>query len=105
MNRAIFRAHPAPGLGIGQCDGFNDLHPRHLRPRFRHFLLPYYSPQNKKQKEAQKMIEAVKKGDKVVTAGGIHAIVYTVKEKTVILKVDDNTKMEFSKSAISSVEA
>jgi preprotein translocase subunit YajC len=49
------------------------------------------------------MIEAVKKGDKVITAGGVHAVVYTVKEKTVILKVDENTKMEFSKSAISSV--
>ena len=46
------------------------------------------------------MIAAVKKGDKVVTAGGVHALVYTVKEKTVILKVDENTKMEFSKSAI-----
>ena len=61
-------------------------------------------PQNKKQKETRKMIEAVKKGDKVITAGGIHATVYTVKEKTVILKVDDTTKIEFSKSAIASVE-
>jgi preprotein translocase, YajC subunit len=68
------------------------------------FWLLIIRPQNKKQKEAQKMIEAVKKGDKVVTAGGVHATVYTVKEKTVILKVDDNCKMEFSKSAISSVE-
>ncbi len=72
------------------------------------FVIFYFliiRPQNKKQKEAQRMIEAVKKGDKVVTAGGVHATVYTVKEKTVILKVDENTKMEFSKSAISSVEA
>jgi preprotein translocase subunit YajC len=71
------------------------------------FVIFYFliiRPQNKKQKEAQKMIEAVKKGDKVVTAGGVHATVYTVKEKTVILKVDENTKMEFSKSAIASVE-
>jgi preprotein translocase subunit YajC len=71
------------------------------------FVIFYFliiRPQNKKQKDAQKMIEAVKKGDKVVTAGGIHATVYTVKEKTVILKVDDDTKMEFSKSAIASVE-
>jgi preprotein translocase subunit YajC len=71
------------------------------------FVIFYFliiRPQNKKQKEAQKMIDAVKKGDKVVTAGGVHAVVYTVKEKTVILKVDDNTKMEFSKSAIASVE-
>jgi preprotein translocase subunit YajC len=50
------------------------------------------------------MISAVKKGDRVVTAGGVHATVYTVKEKTVILKVDENVKMEFSKSAIAAVE-
>jgi preprotein translocase subunit YajC len=71
------------------------------------FVIFYFliiRPQNKKQKEAKAMIEAVKKGDKVITAGGVHAIVYTVKEKTVILKVDENTKMEFSKSAIASVE-
>jgi preprotein translocase subunit YajC len=71
------------------------------------FVIFYFliiRPQNKKQKETKRMIEAVKKGDKVVTAGGVHATVYTVKEKTVILKVDDNTKMEFSKSAIASVE-
>ena len=71
------------------------------------FVIFYFliiRPQNKKQKETQKMIAAVKKGDKVVTAGGVHATVYTVKEKTVILKVDENTKMEFSKSAIAAVE-
>ena len=72
------------------------------------FVIFYFliiRPQNKKQKEAQKMIEAVKKGDKVVTIGGVHAIVSSVKETTVILKVDDNTKMEFSKSAIQAVTA
>jgi preprotein translocase subunit YajC len=71
------------------------------------FVIFYFliiRPQNKKQKEAKAMIAAVKKGDKVITAGGVHAVVYSVKEKTVILKVDENTKMEFSKSAIASVE-
>ena len=61
-------------------------------------------PQNKKQKETQKMIDALKKGDKVVTIGGIHGVVASTKEKTVIVKVDDNTKIEFSRSAISGVE-
>jgi preprotein translocase subunit YajC len=72
------------------------------------FVIFYFliiRPQNKKQKEAKAMIAAVKKGDRVITAGGVHAVVFTVKEKTVILKVDENTKMEFSKSAIASVEA
>jgi len=60
-------------------------------------------PQNKKQKETQKMLSQLKKGDKIVTIGGIHGTIQTVKEQTVIVKVDDDTKLEFSRSAISSV--
>ena len=61
-------------------------------------------PQNKKQKETEKMLNALKKGDKVITIGGIHGVISSVKEKTVILKVDDNCKIEFNRTAISSVE-
>ena len=61
-------------------------------------------PQNKKQKETQKMIDALKKGDKVVTIGGIHGVVTSTKEKTVILKVDDNVKIEVNRSAVAGVE-
>jgi len=60
-------------------------------------------PQSKKQKETQKMLSALKKGDKVVTIGGIHGTIQTVRETTVILKVDDGTKIEFSRSAISNI--
>jgi preprotein translocase subunit YajC len=60
-------------------------------------------PQNKKQKETQRMLEALKKGDRVVTVGGIHGVIQSVKESTVIVRVDDNTKVEFSRSAVSSV--
>lgn len=62
-------------------------------------------PQNKKQKETEKMLSALKKGDKVVTIGGIHGIISSVKEKTVIVKIDDNCKVEFNRSAISGVES
>jgi len=63
-------------------------------------------PQSKKQKETQKMLNALKKGDKVVTIGGIKGTITNVREKagTVILKVDDNTKIEFTRNAIASVE-
>lgn len=61
-------------------------------------------PQNKKQKETEKMLNALKKGDKVITIGGIHGTISSVKDKTVIVKVDDNCKLEFNRSAISSVE-
>ncbi len=60
-------------------------------------------PQNKKQKETQKMIDAIKKGDKVVTIGGIHGIVSSVKENTLVIKVDDNARIEFNRTAIASV--
>jgi len=62
-------------------------------------------PQNKKQKETQKMLSALKKGDRVVTIGGIHGIIQSVKESTVIIKVDENTKLEFNRSAVSSVSS
>jgi preprotein translocase subunit YajC len=62
-------------------------------------------PQNKKQKETQRMLGALKKGDKVVTIGGIHGIIQNVREHSVVLKVDDNVRLEFNRSAISSVES
>ena len=60
-------------------------------------------PQNKKQKETEKMIAALKKGDKVVTIGGIHGVVASTKEHTIIVKVDDGAKIEFNRSAIATV--
>ena len=70
------------------------------------FLIFYFlmiRPQNKKQKETEKMIAALKKGDKIITIGGIHGLVSATKEHTVIIKVDDNAKIEFSRSAIAQV--
>ncbi len=61
-------------------------------------------PQNKKQKETEKMLKALKKGDKIITIGGIHGVISSVKENTVVVKVDDNCKIEFNRSAISTVE-
>lgn len=67
------------------------------------FYFLIISPQKKRDKEAQAMIDALKKGDKVITIGGIHGTVVAVKEKTVVLKVDDNARIEFLKTAISTV--
>ncbi len=60
-------------------------------------------PQKKRDKETQAMLDALKKGDKVITIGGIHGTVVAVKEKTVVIKVDDNARIEFLKSAVSTV--
>ena len=64
------------------------------------FYFLIYRPQKKRDKEAKAMLAAMKKGDKVVT---IHGTVVTVKDKTVVVKVDDSARIEFSKEAISSV--
>ena len=62
-------------------------------------------PQKKRDKEAKAMIDAMKKGDKVVTIGGIHGTIVAVREQTVVVKVDDSARIEFSKSAISTVNS
>jgi preprotein translocase subunit YajC len=62
-------------------------------------------PQSKKQKETQKMLAALKKGDRIVTIGGIHGTIHKVMEQSVIVKVDENTRLEFNRSAISAIVA
>ena len=61
-------------------------------------------PQKKQENETKKMLAALKKGDKIVTIGGIYGTVSSVKENSVVVKVDDNAKLEFSRSAIAAVE-
>jgi preprotein translocase subunit YajC len=60
-------------------------------------------PQRKKQKDTQDMLSNLHKGDRVSTVGGIRGVVTAVKDSTVTIKVDDNTKIEFNKSAVSAV--
>ncbi|MEM1012236.1 MAG: preprotein translocase subunit YajC, partial [Planctomycetota bacterium] len=70
------------------------------------FYLILIAPQRKKQKETQKMIAAVAKGDKVTTIGGILGTVVGVADDHVTVKVDEtsNTKLKFQKQALASVE-
>ncbi|MFO7780775.1 MAG: preprotein translocase subunit YajC [Spirochaetia bacterium] len=70
------------------------------------FLIFYFliiRPQNKKQKETKAMLASLGKGDRVVTIGGIRGVIQSLKEDAVVLKVDNNTSLEFSKTAISNV--
>lgn len=59
-------------------------------------------PQQKRQKEHQRMLEAVKKGDRIVTSGGLHGVVKDVREETLLVKVAENTVVELSRSAVAS---
>lgn len=58
-------------------------------------------PQMKKAKQEKEFKESVKKGDKVVTIGGLHGKILEVNETTFILEIDQNTKVKIEKSAIS----
>lgn len=58
-------------------------------------------PQQKRQKDQRKFIDAVKKGDMVVTVGGMHGKIVDVEEDTIILEVDRGAKIKFEKSSIS----
>lgn len=62
-------------------------------------------PQAKKQRERQKLLESVKKGDEIVTIGGIHGKVVGTKndDKILVIKVDDNVKIDIDRSAVSSI--
>ena len=57
-------------------------------------------PQQKKAKDAKKFREALQKGTKVVTIGGLHGTVVEVNDKTVLIQADSNVKLRFEKSAI-----
>ena len=60
-------------------------------------------PQQQKQKDHTQMLAKLDKNDEVVTAGGVHATVVSVGEKTVILRIADNVKIEIEKASVSQV--
>ena len=57
-------------------------------------------PQRKQQKELQNFRDSLKKGDKVVTIGGIYGTVCEIKEGSVLIEVDNNVKIRVSKNAL-----
>lgn len=74
------------------------------------FLIFYFlvlRPQSKKRKETKLYLDGLKKGDKVVTIGGMHGVITGIREDagTLTLKVDDDTKIEFDKSAVRSPDS
>lgn len=57
-------------------------------------------PQRKQQKELEKFRNSLKRGDKVVTIGGIYGVVDEIKERQVIIKVDGDTKLKVDKNSL-----
>ncbi|MDR0628279.1 MAG: preprotein translocase subunit YajC [Treponema sp.] len=99
----LLGAPDAAAAGAGPGSFISTLVPFAMIIAIFYFLI--IRPQNKKQKETQRMLSALKKGDKITTIGGIHGVIQSVKDHSVIVKVDDDTKIEFSRSAVSGIEA
>lgn len=58
-------------------------------------------PQRKKQKEHRQLIEELKRGDRVVTAGGIYGVIESISEDSVTIKVESGATMRVAKSSVS----
>jgi preprotein translocase subunit YajC len=70
------------------------------------FVIFYFlliRPQQKKAKEHRQMLDAIKKGDKVITSGGIYGLVEAVNQNTVMIKVAENVKIKVGKAYIAAV--
>ncbi|MFH1730273.1 MAG: preprotein translocase subunit YajC [Planctomycetota bacterium] len=71
------------------------------------FVLMYlfiFAPQRKKEKKRRQMLDALGKGEKVVTIGGIHGTIWQVKPDEIVLDVGNDQKMTFSRGAIARVD-
>jgi len=69
------------------------------------FYLLIFMPMRKRQKKVEAMIAALRNGDKVITSGGIYGVIAGVKDRTFLLKVSDQTKIEISKSAVAGLQS
>lgn len=70
------------------------------------FVIFYFlliRPQQQRQKEHNALLTKLEKNDEVITAGGVHATVVAVGDKTVTLRIADNVKIELEKSSVTQV--
>ena len=71
------------------------------------FLIFYFlliRPQQQKQKNHATMVSKLEKNDEIITTGGVHATIVEVREKTLILRIADNVKIEIERSSIAEVK-
>jgi preprotein translocase subunit YajC len=50
------------------------------------------------------MVDSLKRNDEIITSGGVHGTIVNIKEKTVVVRIDDNVKIEIDRSAVARVE-
>ena len=92
-----------PGGGSeGGAGGFTGFIPLILMFVIFYFLL--IRPQQKRSKEHRQMVSNLKKGDRIVTSGGIHGVITNIKDDILVVKIADNVKIEVSRAAVSRVK-
>lgn len=93
---------PAPGGGAG---GGSQLMPTLVMfgAMFAIFYFLMIRPQQKQKQDRERMLSAIKRGDKVVTTSGMFGTVTNLSDKTVTLRVADQVKLEFERAAIGRV--
>jgi preprotein translocase subunit YajC len=91
------------GSGQGAGGLFGSLIPLILIFVIFYFLL--IRPQQKKAKEHKHMIENLKKGDKVITSGGVFGVIEAIGTNTVTVKIAENVKVKFGKAYIAALRA
>ncbi len=99
---AVIAMAGAPGGGGQQGSILSTLLP--LVVIFAIFYFLMIRPQQKQQKKHKEMLVALKKGDKVLTRGGMMGTVYAIADNIITLEVADNIKIKFSRESIAGVE-
>ena len=97
----------AHAMGAPPSDGASPNPIASLLPFALMFVVLYLlilRPQMKKQKDQQRMIDELEKGDQIVTSGGIHGIIQNIKDDVLVVKIAENVKIEISRAAVSRVK-
>src|ERR1700739_3121223 len=98
INQILLMAPPAGGGQGGSRMAFNLIFILLIFVVFYFFMI---RPQAKKQKQAAKFKEEIKKGDRIITIGGLHGKIAEIGDKTFIIEVEGGVKLKIEKSAVS----
>jgi preprotein translocase subunit YajC len=100
LSSAVWAVDPAPGAGA-PGGGLMAVVPWILIFAIFYFLL--IRPQQKQAKEQKKMLDALKRGDRVLTQGGLYGTINAVKGKVLEVKLNDEVKVMIARTAVSQV--
>ncbi len=106
FNDIAWAAQETGGQAAGQPGGIAAFFQNPIFAMLLIFVVFYFlliRPQQKKSKEHQKMLEGLKRGDKVITSGGEYAVIEAVGTTTVTLKIAENVRVKFGKAYIAAV--